>query len=145
MAQNVQHWLLDRDRFTWAREHVSPAKWFQITKYFPGYKLRRQMMYVDAETGEAIGAEGGEVVPPGRVYIYGYDLRNFCGIDVPGLDEAMRATRKSRVEQRAAHGDPAARPVGQGPAAGAAAPAESSTGPAAGGQSGSASAPAAGA
>jgi hypothetical protein len=104
MVQNVQHWLLDRDQFAWAREHVPPSKWFQITKYFPGYKLRRQMIYVDAETGQAISAEGGEEVPPGRVYVYGYDLRNFCGIDVPGLDGAMTATRKSRVEARAASG-----------------------------------------
>ena len=99
MAQNVQHWLFDRDRFTWAREHVPLRKWYQIIKYFPGYKLRRQMVYVDAETGEVITAEGGEEVPAGRVYIYGYDLRNFCGIDVPGLDEAMTARPKSRVER----------------------------------------------
>jgi hypothetical protein len=111
MVQNVQHWLLERDRFRWAREHVTATKWYQITKYFPGYKLRRQMMYVDAETGEPISAEGGEEVPAGKVYFYGYDLRNFCGIDVPGLDEAMTATRKSRLEQRAVRGDPAARPA----------------------------------
>ena len=112
MTQNIYHWLLDRDRFTWAREHVSAKKWTQITKYFPGYKLRRQMMYVDAETGAPIAAEGGEEVPAGKVYIYGYDLRNFCGIDVPGLDEAMTATPKSRLEQRATHSDTAARPAG---------------------------------
>ncbi|HEU5315029.1 MAG TPA: hypothetical protein VFX49_02900 [Chloroflexota bacterium] len=100
MVQNVQHWLLEREQFAWANEHVSPAKWFQITKYFPGYKLRRQMMYVDAETGQAISAEGGEDVPAGRVYIYALDLRNFCGIEVPGLDDAMTATRKSRMEAR---------------------------------------------
>ncbi|MGH2354978.1 MAG: hypothetical protein ACRDJN_25495 [Chloroflexota bacterium] len=111
MAQNVQHWLFERDRYTWAREHVTAKKWTQITKYFPGYRLRRQMMYVDAETGAPIAAEGGEEVPPGKVYIYGYDLRTFCGIDVPGLDEAMTATPKSRVEQRATHGDAAARPA----------------------------------
>ena len=29
---------------TWAREHVSAKKWTQITKYFPGYRLRRQMV-----------------------------------------------------------------------------------------------------
>ena len=113
MAQNVHHWLLDRERFTWAREHVSATKWCQVTKYFPGYRLRRQMMYVDAATGEPIAAEGGEEVPPGKVYFYGYDLRNFCGIDVPGLDEAMTATRKSRLEQRAAHGGPAVPATGQ--------------------------------
>jgi hypothetical protein len=71
-----------------------------MMKYFPGYKLRRQMVYVDAETGEAVTAEGGEEVPPGRVLIYGYDLRNFCGIDVPGLDEAMTARPKSRAQRR---------------------------------------------
>jgi hypothetical protein len=109
MAQNLEHWLLDRDNFAWAREHVPTRKWFQITKYFPGYKLRRQMMYVDADSGAPIPAEGGEEVPDGKVYIYGYDLRNFCGIEVPGLDEAINATPKSRVEQRATHGDPEAK------------------------------------
>src|SRR4051812_8341605 len=108
MAQNVQHWLLDRDRFSWAREHVSVRKWVQMRKYFPGERLRRQMMYVDAENGSPIPAEGGEEVPAGKVYLYGYDLRNFCGIEVPGLDEAMTATPKSRLAQRAAQGDPAA-------------------------------------
>lgn len=105
MVQNVEHWLLDRDQFTWAREHVSPSKWYQIQKYFPGYKLRRQMMYVDAETGDPVPAEGGEIVPPGKVYLYGYDVRNFCGIEVPGLDDAMTATRKSRLAARAEHGE----------------------------------------
>jgi hypothetical protein len=124
MAQNVQHWLLDRDRFTWAREAVSVRKWTQIRKYFPGERLRRQMMYVDAETGEPVPAEGGEEVPAGKVYIYGYDLRNFCGIDVPGLDEAMSAAPRSRVQQRATQGDPGARqaqPAGEAAAAGEAA------------------------
>jgi hypothetical protein len=116
MVQNVQHWLLDREQFPWARANVPETKWFQITKYFPGYKLRRQMMYLDAETGQPIPAEGGEIVPQGKVYLYGLDLRNFCGIEVPGLNDAITATRKSRVEQRSAHGDPAA---GAAPAAGA--------------------------
>lgn len=104
MVQNIQHWLLQRDHFAWAREHVTETKWFQVQKFFPGYKLRRQMMYVDADTGQAISAEGGEEVPSGKVYFYGLDLRNFCGIDVPGLDEAMTATRKSRMEQRGGSG-----------------------------------------
>src|ERR671910_110695 len=104
MAQNVQHWLLDRDRFPWARERVSERKWVQVRKYFPGEKLRRQMLYVDADTGTVIGVEGGEEVPAGKVYLYAYDLRNFCGIDVPGLDEAMGATPKSRLQQRSAPG-----------------------------------------
>ena len=104
MVQNIQHWLLDRDQFTWARENISTTKWFQVTKYFPGYKLRRQMMYVDAETGQPIPAEGGEEVPQGKVYFYGLDLRNFCGIEVPGLDDAMSATRKSRMEARSGSG-----------------------------------------
>ena len=100
MVQNLQHWLLDREQFTWASEHIPPSKWYQVTKYFPGYKLRRQMMYVDAETGQAISAEGGEEVPAGQVFIYALDLRNFCGIEVPGLDDAMTATRKSRMAAR---------------------------------------------
>jgi hypothetical protein len=104
MAQNVQHWLLDRDRFPWARERVSERKWVQVRKYFPGEKLRRQMLYVDADTGTVIAVEGGEEVPAGKVYLYGYDLRTFCGIDVPGLDEAMSATPKSRLQQRSAPG-----------------------------------------
>ncbi|MBI3971193.1 MAG: hypothetical protein HY332_07865 [Chloroflexi bacterium] len=113
MSQNTQHWLFDLNHFPWAREHVPVKKWYQITKYFPGYKLRRQMMYIDAATGEPIPAEGGEEVPPGKVYIYGYDLRNFCGIEVPGLDEAMTARPKSRVERTAgAAAAPAARPSG---------------------------------
>jgi len=113
MAQNIQHWLFDRDRFPWAREHVPVNKWFQITKYFPGYRLRRQMMYVDAETGDPIAAEGGEIVPAGHIYLYGYDLRNFCGIDVPGLDEAMNARPPSRVERAraAAEGHPGGAPA----------------------------------
>jgi hypothetical protein len=142
MAQNVQHWLLDRDRFGWAREHVSARKWTQIRKYFPGERLRRQMMYVDAETGAPVPAEGGEEVPAGKVYLYGYDLRNFCGLDVPGLDEAMSATPKSRLQQRAAGGDPAARRApdaagaagaaggAEAPAAGAASEAGAGAGPA---------------
>jgi hypothetical protein len=129
MAQNVQHWLLDRDRFTWAREAVSVRKWTQIRKYFPGERLRRQMMYVDAETGEPVPAEGGEEVPAGKVYIYGYDLRNFCDIDVPGLDEAMSAAPRSRVQQRATQGDPGARHAQPATAPGA--PAEESPSPAA--------------
>ncbi len=116
MAQNTQRWLFDIERFPWAREHIPTKKWYQIIKYFPGYRLRRQMVYVDAATGEPITAQGGEEVPPGRVYIYGYDLRNFCGIDVPGLDEAMNARPPSRVQQRAAHGDQAARPNPAAPA-----------------------------
>lgn len=91
MAQNVQRWLLDRERFAWAREHVPERKWFQISKYFPGYVLRRQMVYIDAETGDVIGAQGGEQVPDGRVFLYGYDVQAFCGIDVPGLEDAMTA------------------------------------------------------
>jgi hypothetical protein len=110
MVQNVEHWLLDRDNFRWARETIPTSKWYQITKYFPGYILRRQMVYVDAESGDPVSAEGGEVVPPGRVFIYGYDLRNFCSIEVPGLDEAMTATRKSRMDARGTHGEAGARP-----------------------------------
>jgi hypothetical protein len=105
MTQNILHWLLERDNFAWARERVPVRKWLQVQKYFPGYTLRRQMVYVDAETGDTITAEGGEEVPAGRVYIYGYDLRNFCGIDVPGLDEAMTAKPASRVAQRGAAGE----------------------------------------
>ena len=105
MAQNTQHWLFDVEHFPWAREHVPVKKWFQVLKYFPGYRLRRQMVYVDAATGETITAEGGEEVPPGKVYIYAYDLRNFCGLDVPGLDAAMNARPPSRVAARAAHGE----------------------------------------
>ena len=112
MAQNVQHWLLDRDRFAWAREHITARKWVQVRKYFPGETLRRQMMYVDADTGTPIPAEGGEQVPAGKVYLYGYDLRNFCGVDVPGLDEAMTATPKSRLAQRSAQGGQRAEATG---------------------------------
>jgi hypothetical protein len=139
MAQNVQQWLLDRDRFGWAREHISARKWTQIRKYFPGERLRRQMMYVDAETGGPVPAEGGEEVPAGKVYLYGYDLRNFCGLDVPGLDDAMNATPKSRLQQRATGGDPAARQAAGGaeapaapaaPAAGAASETGAGAGPA---------------
>jgi len=108
MVQNVQHWLLDREQFSWAREHVTATKWFQIQKHFPGTKLRRQMMYLDAETGEPVPAEGGEVVPQGKVYLYGLDLRNFCGIEVPGLDGAMTATRPSRMASRGGPGDASA-------------------------------------
>ena len=114
MVQNVQHWLLEREQFTWANVNVPPSKWFQITKYFPGYKLRRQMMYVDAESGQVVSAEGGEEVPAGRVFIYALDLRNFCGIEVPGLDDAMTATRKSRMESRGGAG---AAPAGTTPTA----------------------------
>jgi hypothetical protein len=67
------------------------------------------MVYVNAETGEPVYAQGGEEVPAGSVLIYGYDLRNFCGIDVPGLDDAMTAKPKSRVQQRSTQGEPAAR------------------------------------
>lgn len=111
MAQNFQHWLLDRDRFSWAREHVATRKWVQIRKYFPGERLRRQMIYVDAETGAPIPAEGGEEVPAGKVYIYGYDLQNFCGLEIPGLEEAMTATPKSRVQSRAVPGAAPAPPA----------------------------------
>jgi len=135
MVQNVHHWLLERDQFTWAKEHLSHTKWFQITKYFPGYKLRRQMMYLDAESGRPVGAEGGEEVPQGRVYLYGLDVRNFAGIEVPGLDDAMTATRKSRMAQRSGPGEgaasePAAEAVntaGAASGATAAAPSESAT------------------
>lgn len=107
MTQNIEHWLFDIQYFPWAREHVPEKKWLQIQKYFPGYKLRRQMMYVDAATGEPVSAEGGEEVPADKVFIYGYDLRNFCGIDVPGLDEAMNARPKSRVERASEGARPA--------------------------------------
>jgi hypothetical protein len=125
MVQNVQHWLLDREQFPWAHKNLTESKWFQITKYFPGYKLRRQMVYVDAGSGQPISAEGGEEVPQGRVYLYGLDLRNFCEIEVPGLNDAMTATRKSRMEARATHGD------GTAAAGGEAAPAPASAGGAA--------------
>ena len=80
MAQNVQRWLLDRERFAWAREHVPERKWFQISKYFPGYVLRRQMVYIDA-------------------------VQAFCGIDVPGLEDAMTAKPPSRLAARGTSGD----------------------------------------
>jgi hypothetical protein len=131
MVQNVQHWLLDREQFPWAHQNLTESKWFQITKYFPGYKLRRQMVYVDASSGQPISAEGGEEVPQGRVYLYGLDLRNFCEIEVPGLDDAMTATRKSRMEARATHGDGAA---SGGAEAAPAAPASPATASAEGGQ-----------
>ncbi len=122
MAQNVQHWLLDRERFPWAREHISERKWVQVRKYFPGERLRRQMVYVDADSGTEVAVEGGEEVPAGKVYLFGYDLRTICGIEVAGLDEAMSATPKSRLQQRSTQGDAGARPApaaapAEGPAA----------------------------
>ena len=67
MAQNVHRWLLERDHFAWAHAHVPDRKWFQIAKYFPGYVLRRQMVYIDAATGDVVAAQGGETVPEGQV------------------------------------------------------------------------------
>jgi hypothetical protein len=138
MVQNVQHWLLDWEQFPWAHQNLTEAKWFQVTKYFPGYKLRRQMVYVDAESGQPISAEGGEEVPQGRVYLYGLDLRNFCEIEVPGLNDAMTATRKSRMEARAGHGEA---PAGASSAAGAAAAETSARGDAPAGDTAKAAAP----
>ena len=67
--------------------------------------LRRQMVYIDAETGDVIGAQGGEQVPDGRVFLYGYDVQAFCGIDVPGLEDAMTAKPPSRLAARGTSGD----------------------------------------
>lgn len=105
MAQNVHRWLLDRERFAWAREHVPERKWFQIAKYFPGYVLRRQMVYVDAATGTVVAAQGGEAVPEDHVFLYGYDVHHLGGIAVPGLEEAMAAKPASRLDARATGGD----------------------------------------
>lgn len=93
MAQNVEHWLFDLINFRWAQEHITEEKWYQIRKYFPGERLRQfasdklgqEMTYVDAESGEFIPVAQYTHVPPGRVFIYGYDLHNFVGIDVPGM------------------------------------------------------------
>jgi hypothetical protein len=108
MAQNVHRWLLEREHFAWAQEHVPERKWYQIVKYFPGYDLRRQMVYVDAATGGVVAAQGGEVVPEGHVFLYGYDVQNIVGIAVPGLEDAMTAKPASRLEARGTTGDPKA-------------------------------------
>lgn len=108
MAQNVHRWLLEREHFAWAHEHVPDRKWYQIAKYFPGYVLRRQMVYVDAATGDVVAAQGGEIVPEGRVFLYGYDVQNLGGITVPGLEDAMTAKPASRLEARSTGGDPKA-------------------------------------
>ena len=110
MSQNVHRWLLERDRFAWARDHVSERTWFQIVKYFPGYVLRRQMVYVDAADGRVISAQGGELVPEGHVFLYGYDVQNMAGITVPGLEEAMTAKPASRLDARGSGGDAKASP-----------------------------------
>ena len=108
MAQNVHRWLLERDHFAWAHAHVPDRKWFQIAKYFPGDVLRRQMVYIDAATGDVVAAQGGETVPEGRVFLYGYDVQNVVGIEVPGLEDAMTAKPASRLEARSTGGDPKA-------------------------------------
>ena len=70
MAQNMERWLLDRDNFPWAQEHVPLEQWYQLGKYFPGAALRRDMKYVDAATGAVIDQAGHAEVPPGRVFLY---------------------------------------------------------------------------
>jgi len=97
MVQNVERWLLNRDNFRWAREHITPVKWAQIGKYFPGQPLRREMKYVDADTGEAVDRSQYERVPEGRVFLYGYDVQNFLGIPVPGLELRERPARRERA------------------------------------------------
>ena len=86
MVQNVERWLLDRDRFPWAREHVPQEQWFQLGKYFPGAALRKGMKYVDAATGAVVDQARHGEVPPGQVFLYGYDVAGFLGIKLEGLD-----------------------------------------------------------
>ena len=86
MAQNMERWLLDRDNFPWAQEHVPLEQWYQMGKYFPGAALRRDMKYVDAATGAVVDQAGHTEVPPGRVYLYGFDVVGFLGIKLEGLD-----------------------------------------------------------
>ena len=66
------------------------------------------MVYVDAATGDVVAAQGGETVPEGRVFLYGYDVQNIGGIEVPGLEDAMTAKPASRLEARSTGGDPKA-------------------------------------
>ena len=86
MAQNMERWLLDRDNFPWAQEHVPLEQWYQLGKYFPGAALRRDMKYVDAATGTVVDQAEHTEVPPGRVYLYGFDVVGFLGIKLEGLD-----------------------------------------------------------
>ncbi len=86
MAQNMERWLLDRDNFPWAQEHVPLEQWYQLGKYFPGAALRRDMKYVDAATGTVVDQAEQATVPPGRVFLYGYDVAGFLGIKLEGLD-----------------------------------------------------------
>ncbi len=86
MAQNMERWLLDRDHFPWAKEHVPLEQWYQMGKYFPGAALRRDMKYVDAATGTVVDQAEQAEVPPGRVYLYGFDVVGFLGIKLDGLD-----------------------------------------------------------
>ncbi len=86
MAQNMERWLLDRDNFPWAQEHVPLEQWYQMGKYFPGAALRRDMKYVDAATGAVVDQAEQAEVPPGRVYLYGFDVVGFLGIKLEGLD-----------------------------------------------------------
>ena len=86
MAQNMERWLLDRDNFPWAQEHVPLEQWYQLGKYFPGAALRRDMKYVDAATGAVVDQAKHAAVPPGRVFLYGYDVAGFLGIKLDGLD-----------------------------------------------------------
>ena len=86
MAQNMERWLLDRDNFPWAQEHVPLEQWYQLGKYFPGAALRRDMKYVDAATGAVVDQAKHAEVPPGRVFLYGFDVVGFLGIKLDGLD-----------------------------------------------------------
>lgn len=86
MAQNLDHQLLDRDNFPWAQEHVPQEQWYQITKYFPGIELHKDMKYVDAATGEVVGRSEHRSVPAGRVFLYGFDVASFVGIKIAGLE-----------------------------------------------------------
>lgn len=106
MAQNVEHWLLDLRNFQWARERITLDKWYQIRKYFPGEKLRKGMRYLDAETGEVVDSSQHTYVPAGRVFLYGYDLRNFAGIEMPDQGPETGPQRHPTLSQRPAPGTP---------------------------------------
>ena len=86
MAQNVDHQLLERDNFAWAQEHVLQERWYQITKFFPGIELHKDMKYIDAATGEVVERSEHRFVPSGRVFLYGYDVASFVGIKIAGLE-----------------------------------------------------------
>jgi len=65
---------------------VPEEQWYQIGKYFPGAMLRRPMKYVDAATGEVVDQGRYREVPPGRVFLYGYDVVAFLGMMIEGLE-----------------------------------------------------------